>query len=151
MNEKINKMNEKIKLKIIGFYQSVHSDKSCFIVMQEDPGNKKIAVQIGLHESDPIIFTLENIKTRKPFIHDLFYNLATVSNVKVKEVLISGFKNGQFDSNISFEYSNHILEIPLRPCDAIALAIRFNVRVQIYREVLDEAAIRINETKELRN
>src|SRR5436190_23045779 len=145
MNEKINKMNEKIKLKIIGFYQSVHSDKSCFIVMQEDPGNKKIAVQIGLHESDPIIFTLENIKTRKPFIHDLFYNLATVSKVKVNEVLISGFKDGQFDSNISFEYNNHILVIPLRPCDAIALAIRFSVPVHIYKEVLDVSAIPIKE------
>jgi bifunctional DNase/RNase len=144
-------MNEKIKLKIVGFYQPVPSDKSCFIILQEMDGNRKIAVQIGVYESDAIIFMLENIKTSKPFIHDLFFNLAKVSNVQVTEVLINRYEKGRFDSNLTFEYGAHNLIIPIRPCDAIALAIRFEVPVLIYEEVLESAAIQIKETTDLKN
>jgi bifunctional DNase/RNase len=143
-------MNEKIKMKIIGLYQPVPSEKSCFIVMQEDPGNRRIALQIGLYESDAIIFLIENIKTSKPFIHDLFYNLAKASKVSVTEILINRYTNGRFDSTITFEYGTHPLVISVRPCDAIALAIRFDVPILIYEEVLESAAIQIKETSDLK-
>jgi bifunctional DNase/RNase len=143
-------MKEKIKLKIVGLYQPVPTEKSCYIVMQEDSGKKRIAIQIGLYETDAIMFLLENIKTSKPFIHDLFYNLAKVSNVAITEVLINRFRDGLFDANITFEYGTHALVIPVRPCDAIALALRFDVPVLIFKEVLEASAIQIKETKDLK-
>jgi bifunctional DNase/RNase len=140
---------QKVKLNIIGFYQPMPSDKSCFIILQEEKGTRKIVVQTGIYESDAVFLALENIRPQIPFIHDLFYNLAKVSRVTIKEVLFDKLVQQKFSTIIAFEFSGHLLEIPARPCDSIALAIRFKAPLLIDEELLAAAALIISSTKDL--
>jgi bifunctional DNase/RNase len=143
---------EKIPLKIIGFFQPVPSEKSCFVVLREEGGKRKIIVRIGIYETDAIIMSLENIKSTVPFIHDLFQNLAQMVSVDLKEVVIDGYSNDKFSSHILFIFSKHEIKVPARICDSIALAVRFRSPIMIFENVLNEHSIeKISDTEFLKN
>jgi bifunctional DNase/RNase len=135
-----------IPLEIVGFFQPYPSDQSCFIVFKEESG-KKLIVRIGISDIDAIIFSLENIKYTIPFIHDLFFNLAQMADVRIKEIVIDKFENEKFYSHIIFILSKHELQIPARICDAIALAVRFKSPILISKEILDKTSIHNMSTK----
>src|SRR5215213_4366511 len=136
-----NRSMKKIPLKVIGFFQPVPSEKLCYVVLREEPGVRKIIVRIGIYETDAIIMAMDNIKTGVPFIHDLFFNLAQMANVKIKEILIDGYDNEKFISHIYFEIEKHVIKAPVRICDTIALAVRFESPIFIHEEVLTEQSI----------
>src|SRR5687768_6940449 len=108
---------KKIQLKVIGFFQPFPSDKSCYIVLREYSGKKKIVIRVGLQETDAILLALEDIRPLVPFIHDLFHNLAQMANVHLKEVVIDGYSMEKYTSQLIFTLDEHEIKVPARACD----------------------------------
>jgi bifunctional DNase/RNase len=127
---------EKIKIKIIGFYQPYPHDSSCLVVFKEENGKRKLILRIGLSESESILMALEKIKPGRPVIHDLFYNLAQTINMTMKEMIIYRYAEGIFYSKVIFHMNDHEIETPARSCDALALALRFHAPVFVNENIL---------------
>jgi uncharacterized protein len=85
-----------------------------------------------------ILGATEEPDVRRPSIHDLTGTIVTaLSNGELSAVHIVGCEDGQFFAELIFADR----QLPARPSDAIALALRAGVPIRATTEVMDEYAV----------
>lgn len=139
---------QKIKLEILGLSASQSQAGSYALVLGEESGNRRLPIIIGMYEAQAIAVEIEKIKPTRPMTHDLFRTFAEKFDVKVEEILISDLKEGVFFSKIICSDGLKKVEIDSRPSDAIAIGLRFGVKIFTYENILSEAGIVLSEIEE---
>ncbi len=136
---------DKVELKILALTETSQHSNNFTVVLGEVGGNRRLPVVIGIHEAQAIAIQLENVKTNRPFTHDLFKSMAEQFAIRITQVVISGLVEGVFHTTIycSDQFQSH--EIDSRTSDAIVLAMKFNSPIYIYESILAEAGIEVND------
>ena len=132
---------QKIQLEILGLSSSQSQAGSYALVLGEESGNRRLPIIIGMFEAQAIAIEIEKIVPNRPMTHDLFRTFADKFDVTVEEILISDLKEGVFFSKIVCTDGLKKVEIDSRPSDAIAIGLRFGVRIYTYENILSEAGI----------
>jgi bifunctional DNase/RNase len=132
---------QKIQLEILGLSSSQSQAGSYALVLGEESGNRRLPIIIGMFEAQAIAIEIEKIIPNRPMTHDLFRTFADKFDVTVEEILISDLKEGVFFSKIVCTDGLKKVEIDSRPSDAIAIGLRFGVRIYTYENILSEAGI----------
>ncbi len=132
---------QKIQLEILGLSSSQSQTGSYALVLGEESGNRRLPIIIGMFEAQAIAIEIEKIIPNRPMTHDLFRTFADKFDVTVEEILISDLKEGVFFSKIVCTDGLKKVEIDSRPSDAIAIGLRFGVRIYTYENILSEAGI----------
>lgn len=142
-------MPDKIQLEILGLSTSQAQSGSFALVLGEVKGNRRLPIIIGMFEAQSIAIEIEKIKPNRPLTHDLFKELATQTNMEVKEVVITSLKEGVFFSKIVVKtVLGEEIELDSRPSDAIAICLRFNAPIYTVEAVMNEAGIILGDEEE---
>lgn len=139
---------QKIQLEILGLSSSQSQTGSFALVLGEESGNRRLPIIIGMFEAQAIAIEIEKIIPNRPMTHDLFRSFADSFDVRVEEILISDLKEGVFFSKIICSDGLKRVEIDARPSDAIAIGLRFGVKIYTYENILSEAGIILSDFEE---
>jgi bifunctional DNase/RNase len=139
---------QKIQLEILGLSSSQSQTGSFALVLGEESGNRRLPIIIGMFEAQAIAIEIEKIVPNRPMTHDLFRSFADGFDVRVEEILISDLKEGVFFSKIICSDGLKRIEIDSRPSDAIAIGLRFGVKIYTYENILSEAGIVLSDFEE---
>jgi len=123
-----------------------HSQNGAYaLILGEVSGSLKIPIVIGAFEAQSIAIALENeLNPPRPLTHDLFKNMAEEYNIRVKQIFIHKLENGIFYSNIITEQNDREVILDARTSDAVAIAVRFNAPIFVYKDILDQAGVNLS-------
>lgn len=141
-------MASKIQLEILGLSSSQSQSGSFALVLGERTGKRRLPIIIGMFEAQAIAIEIEKITPNRPMTHDLFKSFAYHFDFQVKEIIISDLKEGVFFAKIVCANGDKVFEIDSRPSDAIAIGLRFGVKIYTNDAILTEAGIVLTEEME---
>ena len=121
---------------------------SPIVLLKEREGERFLPIWIGQAEAQAIVLALQGIPPARPMTHDLMKNLLEELGVQVERITVTELKDGTFYAVIAMRRNGSGYEIPSRPSDAIALAVRTGVPIFAHEDVLTEAAILIRDDEE---
>ncbi len=140
---------EKHLLEILGItYNQIESGVYA-VILKEVEGNRRIPIVIGYPEAQAIECKLQEIVTPRPLTHDMMLDIMDKFGIKVSEVLIRRLPSGVFVADVHCEKGRSKYVIDARSSDAIALALRANAPIYTTEDVLDEAGIDPDSSREV--
>ena len=149
-----------VKLQVNRISYSQNQSGAYALILDEVDGVRKLPVIIGEFEAQSIAVALDDdIQLQRPFTHDLFRNFSARFEICIKRVIIQKLVDGVFYSSLICERDQIEEIIDSRTSDAISLALRFHAPIFAHENVLEKAAVVIddesldnqstNETKEI--
>ena len=142
---------KKIPLEIIGLSPShLQSGNSFAIILGEAGGKRRLLIVVGMFEAQAIAIEMEKIRPGRPMTHDLFKSFSEKFKFFLQEVIIYDFREGVFISKIvgTRGRGDESVEVDARTSDALAIALRFDITVYVYDDILKTAGIVMNEDEE---
>ncbi len=138
---------EKIQLEIVGISTSSSVSGAYVLLLKEVNGSRELPIIIGPLEAQAIALELEGMKPPRPLTHDLIKTIIEFYGGTITEVCIDGLKDNTFYATLILEGTGSQEEIDVRPSDAIALALRFELPVYVGEDILQEAGLAPEEEK----
>ncbi len=132
---------EKVRVEIVGMSYSHSQSGTYTMILGEVGGDMKLPITIGGAEAQAIALKLEGISQSRPMTHDLLLNVIRAMHGEIREVLICKFRNGIFYAELHIQLGDKLLKIDSRTSDAVALALRADIPVFVYRDILDKAGL----------
>lgn len=132
-------MQDNIKMNFYGLYRNMTRRDTAIVVLKEEDGDKKIAFNIGAHDSETLLMFVENIRTERPYIHDVLINVLDRLGVQIEEVRIIRIVNGIFRARLIFYLNGVEQRIRIRISDAVALALRMECPIYATEAVISDA------------
>jgi uncharacterized protein len=111
------------------------------VYLGEQGGERCFYVVIGGCEGEAIARGLKSQPTPRPLTYDSMCNLIAALGCELREVAINRIDEFVFFSSIRIVQDGRVVEIDIRPSDAINLAIRRNAPIYINEHVLEQAAL----------
>ncbi len=111
------------------------------VVLKETDGERFLPIWIGPFEADAITIELQGVEVARPLTHDLLKSLIYLLGAEVTRVVINDLSNDTFYARIVLDAEGEEMEVDSRPSDAIALAVRCAVPIQVADHVMDRASI----------
>ena len=135
-----------IKLQVNRISYSQNQSGAYALILDEVDGMRKLPVIIGEFEAQSIAVALDNdIQLQRPFTHDLFRNFSARFEISIKRVIIQKLVDGVFYSSLICERDQIEEIIDSRTSDAISLALRFHAPIFAHENVLEKAAMVIDD------
>ena len=135
-----------VKLQVNRISYSQNQSGAYALILDEVDGERKLPVIIGEFEAQSIAVALDDdIQLQRPFTHDLFRNFSTRFEIHIKRVIIQKLVDGVFYSNLICERDQIEEIIDSRTSDAISLALRFHAPIFAHENVLEKAAVVIDD------
>ena len=100
---------------------------------------KVLAIGISSTQAFSIKTGLENKIEYRPTTHDIIYDILNHFDIKVLFARITEFKSGIFFAELFLQKDNRILNLDIRPSDAIAIAVRTNSSIYLNKDLLEMA------------
>ncbi len=102
---------------------------------------KTFAIFIGSDVGSTILLHEQGVKRPRPLTHDLIKNIFLGLGAVVERIVINDLKENTFFARIFIREENElgkkIIEVDARPSDSIALALRFNSRIFVTKDVFE--------------
>ena len=137
-----------VKLQVNRISYSQNQSGAYALILDEVEGARKLPVIIGEFEAQSIAVALDDdIQLQRPFTHDLFRNFSARFEIRIKRVIIQKLVDGVFYSSLICERDQIEEIIDSRTSDAISLALRFHAPIFAHENVLEKAAIIIDDKK----
>ena len=130
-----------ITVQVAGIRLEIPSNQPVLILRDEE-NSRYLPLWIGPAEATAISIALDNIKSPRPLTHDLLKSVIENVGDKLISVSINELLDGTFYATLNFA---HHEAVSARPSDAVALALRCGVPVMVATEVLDEAALPVED------
>lgn len=118
------------------------------VLLKESTGERYLPIWIGTAEASAIALALQGVSAPRPMTHDLMRNLLHTLEVGVERIEITELRDSTFYAVIHLARNGSSFEVSSRPSDAIALAVRMEVPIFAAEDVLDDAAIRLEDEEE---
>jgi bifunctional DNase/RNase len=138
---------DKIRLVVKGISGSQDKPEIYVLILGEFgewSENNVFPVVVGFYEAQSIAFCLENSASKRPFIHDVFFDLAQLCNIEILEVFIKNFQKPNFEVEILCFDGKNDIKFETRLSDAIALALRFKCPIFTTKEVLTMIGVNVS-------
>jgi len=100
---------------------------------------RSVPIFIGTAEAQSIAISLGQVEVPRPLTHDLLKNLLDFLECRLMRVEIADIDDGTFYANLILERDGNEMRMDCRPSDGIALSLRCDVPIYIYKKVMDEA------------
>jgi uncharacterized protein len=132
------------QLDVVGVRVEMPSNQP-IVLLREVSGDRYLPIWIGAVEATAIAFAQQGVVPARPLTHDLFRDVLQALGHELKQVRITGLREGVFYAELIFSGG---VEVSARPSDAIALALRTGTPIFGAEEVLEEAGIAIPDEQE---
>jgi bifunctional DNase/RNase len=111
------------------------------VILKEADRDRYLPIWIGPWEASAIAMKLQGLTPERPLTHDLFAATLEALGATVDRVVISELADETFHARILFERDGRTVELDARPSDALALAVRSEIRIFAATAVLEQAAL----------
>ena len=119
------------------------------VILKDNEGDRYLPIWIGAWEASAIAMRLQGLAAERPLTHDLFAAALDRLGVRVERVVISELADETYHALIHLERDGVQVEVDARPSDALALAVRTDVRIYAAEEVLAQAALTADPDEEV--
>jgi bifunctional DNase/RNase len=138
-----------IRVTLIGVRVEVPSNQP-IVLLREVDGQRYLPIFIGSPEATAIVYALQGMETPRPMTHDLFVTVLGDFGVELRQVAITGLRDGTFYAELELARGEGVEHISARPSDAIALAVRLGDEVPILVDegVFEEAGVLFEEEQD---
>ncbi|MDR2287189.1 MAG: bifunctional nuclease family protein [Prevotellaceae bacterium] len=135
---------DRIRLVVKGISGSQDKPEIYVLILGGQGENHVFPVVVGFYEAQSIAFYLENSTSKRPFIHDVFFDIARFCNIEILEVYIKDFKDSNFCVEILCFNGKQYIKFDMRLSDAVALALRFKCPIFTTKEVLTMVGVNVS-------
>jgi bifunctional DNase/RNase len=111
------------------------------VILKEKAAERYLPIWIGPSEADAIAVKLQGVSVPRPLTHDLLCSIIDALGATINSIVVSDLKNDTFYAKILLSVDGEQMEVDSRPSDALALAVRADVRIFAEEAVLDKAGI----------
>jgi bifunctional DNase/RNase len=111
------------------------------VILKDLERRRYLPIWIGPWEANAIAMRLQGLSPERPLTHDLFAGVLEQLGATIREVVIADLAGETYHARIVLEAGGRVLEIDSRPSDALALAVRADVRIFAAEEVLERAGV----------
>jgi len=136
-----------IELRIVGVRVELPSNQP-IILLREQGGNRYLPIWIGVNEASAIAISLEGAVPPRPLTHDLLKSVIDAVGALATRVVITEMRDSVFYADLELNVAGETITISARPSDAIALAVRTGTPLLALPDVLDEAAVQMEDGDE---
>ena len=119
------------------------------VILKDNEGDRYLPIWIGAWEASAIAMRLQGLSAERPLTHDLFAAALDRLGVRVERVVISELTDETYHARIHLERDGVQVEVDARPSDALALAVRAEVKIFAADEVLAQAALAADPDEEI--
>lgn len=140
---------KKIKFKLLGLSYSQSQIGSYVLVLSEVKGDRKVPIIIKPNEAQYLALKMENIKTPRPLIQDLFKSMTDSLGAEVVEVVVYSVVEGIFYSKIILSNSLDTYEIDCSVGDAISMAALYECPIYVTSDVVSLVGIYMSDDGEV--
>jgi bifunctional DNase/RNase len=117
-----------IRLHIKGILLDENTCEPEVILSTEDELNS-FSINIGPAEANAIIVALEEIKTPRPLMHDVFIRFLSQHGFKIESLEIYALVENNYFSRLWYKKGLKRYQMEIRPSDGLALAVRLNIPI----------------------
>ena len=107
------------------------------VILEEQDGERMLPIWIGVAEAGSIAAHLQQKPPPRPNFHDLAKRLIQSVDAKLVRVVVTELREGTYYATLALRANGRVVEIDVRPSDAIAVAVRLDAPILV-RESLFE-------------
>lgn len=122
---------------------------SPIVVLNDKENTRALPIWIGSSEASSIIRQIEKIQVARPMTHDLICSILMETGFMLERVEIHDVSEETYFANLVLVNDDgDELNIDSRPSDAIAIALRADAPIYVTENVISDATISTNKTKD---
>jgi bifunctional DNase/RNase len=111
------------------------------VILKELDRDRYLPIWIGPWEANAIAMKLQGLSPERPLTHDTFAATLAELGVEIQRVVIADLADETFHARMYLSSNGRQIEVDSRPSDALALAVRANVRIFAAPAVLSRAGV----------
>jgi bifunctional DNase/RNase len=125
-------------LALVDFFDLRHDYRhdSMVLFLKDADRDKFLPIWIGEVEANSIELAVNNNRAPRPLTHDLFSMLLRRTGVRLMRVSIDRLENRTYYATLHLEHDGAPLELDCRPSDAVAIALREDVRMYVDEDLM---------------
>lgn len=114
-------------------------EKMSMIVLRETDGDRAFPILIGLHEAYAIDRRTKGIPVPRPMTHDLIVRLIDQLDCELERIVINELRDSTFFAKLVIRRNGELVEVDVRPSDAIAVGAGTETPIFVDESVLKQA------------
>jgi bifunctional DNase/RNase len=118
------------------------------VMLREVDKQRYLPIWIDTPVAESIVYALQGHEPPRPMTHDLLRNVIQELGGSVEYIAITQLTDQVFHAELVVEVRGVRRQIDSRPSDAIALALRLDAPIYVAEQVLDQAAMTLEEDEE---
>jgi bifunctional DNase/RNase len=133
------------EVKILGLSYSQDQMGSYILVLAEKKGKVKIPIIIKAADVQRIALQLENIKSTRPLVHDVFKTMSDSYGIDLQEVYIYSLAEGIFYTKLITSNGIEEVEVECSVGDGVILSSIYKCPIYMASSVMNASGIVIND------
>jgi bifunctional DNase/RNase len=118
------------------------------VMLREADNQRYLPIWIDTPVAEAIVLALQGHEPPRPMTHDLLRNIIRELGGSVEYIAITQLTDQVFHAELVIEVRGVRRQIDSRPSDAIALALRVDAPIYVAEQVLDQAAMTLDDEEE---
>lgn len=111
------------------------------VLLKESARERYLVISIGPLEIMAIAAALSSSPPPRPMTHDLLCSAIAACGGRVTQAVVHSIVNGAFHARLILDVQGRHAELDSRSSDAIAIALRVGIPIQVEEAVLERAGI----------
>ncbi|MBI3734622.1 MAG: bifunctional nuclease family protein [Chloroflexi bacterium] len=111
------------------------------VLLKDQSSERFLPIWIGSSEAEAISLQMQGVEVPRPLTHDLLKRVITDMGGRVSHVVVTDLRQDTYYAHIVLDIDERHIEIDSRPSDALALALRANVKIYVSDAVMRGASI----------
>ncbi len=112
---------------------------SPLVILEEQDGPRMLPIWIGAAEAGSIAAHLHKQPPPRPNFHDLAKRVIQSVEAQLVRVVVTELRGGTYYATLELRANGKVLEIDVRPSDAIAVAVRLEAPILVRESLFEEA------------
>jgi bifunctional DNase/RNase len=109
------------------------------VILEEQDGPRVLPIWIGAAEASSIAAHLHNQPPPRPNFHDLAKRVIQSVQAQLVRVVVTELRDGTYYATLELRTNGKIVEIDVRPSDAIAVAVRLDAPILVREGLFEQA------------
>jgi len=109
------------------------------VLLKGTEDERSLPIFIGAAEAQAIAIHMNNVEVPRPLTHDLLKNTLDFLECRLKRIEVCDIRDSTFYATLVLEKDGNEMRMDSRPSDAIALALRCDAPIYVYKKVMTEA------------
>jgi bifunctional DNase/RNase len=110
------------------------------IMLREVGGERSFSIMIGIFEATSIDRRVKGLPSPRPLTHDAWFDTLNAVGANVQTACIKELREQTYFATLRLHHSGQLIEVDMRPSDAVVMAVTANVPIVIPEPLLAEVS-----------